>query len=149
IEEVFWISDPDYSQILYVSPAYEEIWGLERQELYEKPTARLEAIHPDDRQAVLTGLMPLDRLDREYRIIRPDGSIRWIRDRGFPIRDEDGKIYRIAGISEDITEIKRAEEQLRHALAKEREIMEFRTRFVSMVSHEFRTPMTTILSSAD
>ncbi|WP_254568238.1 PAS domain S-box protein [Oscillatoria sp. HE19RPO] len=149
IEEVFWISDPDYSQILYVSPAYEEIWGLERQELYEQPTARLEAIHPDDRQAVLTGLMPLDRLDREYRIIRPDGSIRWIRDRGFPIRDEEGKIYRIAGISEDITEIKRAEEQLRHALAKEREIMEFRTRFVSMVSHEFRTPMTTILSSAD
>lgn len=149
IEEVFWISDPDYSQILYVSPAYEEIWGLERQELYEKPTARLDAIHPDDRQGVLTGLMPLDRLDREYRIIRPDGSIRWIRDRGFPIRDEEGQIYRIAGISEDITELKRASEQLRHALAKEREIMEFRTRFVSMVSHEFRTPMTTILSSAD
>lgn len=149
IQEVFWIGDPDYTQILYVSPAYEEVWGRSREELYQNPTARLDPIHPEDRDRTLANLMPLDRLDLEYRIVRPDGSIRWIRDRGFPIRDEDGKIYRIAGISEDITDVKHAEEQLRQALAKEREIMEFRTRFVSMVSHEFRTPLTTILSSAD
>lgn len=149
IQEVFWISDPQYTQILYVSPAYEQIWGLPCGALYDCPTSRLDAIHAEDRDRVLAELMPLDRLNQEYRIVRPDGTIRWIRDRGFPIRDEEGKVYRIAGISEDITELKRAEEQLRQALAKEREIMEFRTRFVSMVSHEFRTPLTTILSSAD
>lgn len=149
IQEVFWIGDPQYSKILYVSPAYEQIWGRPRKELYEQPYARLNVIHPDDRDRVLADLMPLEQLDIEYRILRPDGSIRWIRDRGFPIRDEQGQVYRIAGISEDITELKQAEEQLRQAVAKEREIMEFRTRFVSMVSHEFRTPLTTILSSAD
>ncbi|QIZ70119.1 PAS domain S-box protein [Oxynema aestuarii] len=149
IEAVFWIGDRHGRELLYVSPAYEQIWGLTCEDLYRNPAARFEAVHPEERDRLWAALHPLDCLDLEYRIVRPDGSIRWIRDRGFPIRDESGEIYRVAGIAEDITERKHAEEQLRQAIAKEREVMELKTRFISMVSHEFRTPLTTILSSAD
>ena len=112
-EMVFWMSDPKERQMLYVSPAYEIIWGYTCESLYANSMGWLEAIHPEDRQYIqsiffeksLTG-----NYDEEYRIIRPDGSMRWIRDRGFPIRDKFGEPYRTVGIAEDITNRKLAEQ---------------------------------------
>jgi signal transduction histidine kinase len=81
--------------------------------------------------------------------VRPDGSIRWIRDRGFPIRDAQGQVYRIAGIAEDITCRKQAELESYKVLQRERELSMLKSSFVAMTSHEFRTPLTAISSSTD
>ncbi len=115
IREVFWMCDPDITQMHYVSPAYEEIWGRPCQSLYAEPRSFLEAIHPEDREHFLAISQQRMRTgyDVEYRVVRPDGRIRWIRDRAFPIRDEAGEVYRVAGLAQDITGRKRAEEALR------------------------------------
>ncbi len=116
IHEVFWMTDPVKNQVLYVSPAYETIWGRPCESAYKSGNSWREAIHPDDRLPVREALATKQtRGDYEetYRIIRPDGSVRWIYDRAFPVRDEAGQVYRIVGTAEDITEHRRLEEQLR------------------------------------
>lgn len=118
IQDVFWIADFRIPQILYVSPAYEEIWGRSRDSLDHNYADWLDTLHPDDRQRVrTTALMSLDEdiVENEYRIIRPDGSIRWIRDRGFALRDETSQIYQVVGIAQDISQHKQAEAALREA----------------------------------
>src|SRR3984893_11746199 len=112
IDEVFWISDPKNTRIIYVSPAYERIWGRSRDSLYAFPKSWTEAIHPEDKGRVVERIANRELQgshDLTYRIARPDGSIRRIRDRGFPVYDASGNIVRIAGISEDVTESKEAE----------------------------------------
>jgi len=121
IHEVFWITTPDMSRVIYISPSYEAIWGRSCESLYAAPRDWLEAIHADDRKRVLeaaTNQLSRSEYDEEYRIVRPDGAIRWIRDRAFPVRDESGEVYRIAGIADDITEIIQARrlEKLRQRL---------------------------------
>jgi len=118
IREVFWLSDTEKNEILYVSPGYEEIWGRTCASLYASPRDWLEAIHPEDRPRVLqaaTTKQVSGEYNEEYRIVRPDGSIRWVNDRAFPIRNEQGQVYRVTGIAEDITERKRAEAALRES----------------------------------
>jgi PAS domain S-box-containing protein len=116
ITDVFWMATPSLSKILYASPAYETIWGRSRRSLYEDPHSFLEAIHPEDRQRAMA---KMDRQARgestaeEYRVVRPDGSVRWIWDRAFQVRDADGQVYRVAGIAEDVTGRKRAEQDAR------------------------------------
>ncbi|MGH2360337.1 MAG: PAS domain-containing protein, partial [bacterium] len=114
IREVFWMTDPEKNQMIYISPGYQDIWGLTCESLYASPRSWLEAIHPDDRDRVLQAAVTKQATgayDEEYRIVRPDGSLRWIWDRAFPIRDASGHVYRITGIAEDITERKEAEIQ--------------------------------------
>lgn len=118
IGKVFWMTDPQKDRMLYISPAYEKIWGRSTESLYEKPQTWLEAIHPEDRERIrmaALGRQVDGNYDETYRIVRPDGSIRWIQDRAFPIRDESGRVYRIAGLAEDITERRQLEEQFRQA----------------------------------
>ena len=106
IREVFWMTDPGKQEMLYVSPAYEEIWGRSCGSLYRAPLSWLDAIHPDDLERVRQAAMA-DQAGggyvEEYRIVRPDGTIRWIRDRAFPVHNASGVVYRIAGIAEDVT----------------------------------------------
>ncbi len=115
IQEVFWISDSTKNQVFYVSPAYETIWGLSCASLYASPKTWLESIHPDDRERVLEAATRQTggTYDEEYRILRPDGSLRWIRDRAFPVQNASGETYRVVGVARDISERKHAENQLR------------------------------------
>src|SRR5262249_57423692 len=101
------MTDSEASDIVYVGPAYEQVWGQSCRSLYEQPRSCLDAVHPEDRQRVLAALEQHGRgepSDIEYRVVRPDGSVRWVRDRGFPVQDAAGRVYRFAGIAEDITE---------------------------------------------
>ncbi len=115
INRVFFLTNRDNSQVLYVSPAYEQIWGRSCASLYADPASWADLIYPEDRASVLASNQPGSReagFDLEYRIVRPDGAIRWIRSHGFPIRDESGTVYRIAATAEDITEHKLAQHEL-------------------------------------
>jgi PAS domain S-box-containing protein len=116
IKEVFWITDPAKEEMLYISPGYEEIWGRSCESLYASPKSWIETIHPEDRGRVLeaaTHKQAVGTYNEQYRIMRPDGYIRWICDRAFPIRDSSGVVYRIAGFAEDITDQRRIQESLR------------------------------------
>jgi len=120
INEVFWVwtAVPGNAQCLYVSPAYATIWGRSCESLYSSPKSWREALHPQDKEWVLEEIARLDLekiSDWTYRIVRPDQSIRWIRDRIFPVRDVTGGVVRFAGIAQDITESKEAEEAVRKA----------------------------------
>ena len=115
IEEVFWMTDPSGKEMIYVSPAYEKVWRRTCASLLAAPLSWLEAVHPDDRERV-TRAMETKRTrgeyDETYRIRRSDGSIRWIHDRAFPVRDSHGEVLRIVGTAEDITVSKEVEAQL-------------------------------------
>jgi len=112
IDDVFWLSEPRSLRILYISPAYERLWGQKCEDLYLSPRAWMQAIHEDDRPRILAKLERPDEVRTdEFRMIRPDGALRWIQSRVFPIRDERGRTYRVAGIARDITESKHAAEE--------------------------------------
>jgi PAS domain S-box-containing protein len=122
IREVFWVSDPAYSRMYYVSPGYEAMWGRDPGELYRDPMTFLDSIHPDDRARVLAAIpgMATGDYDVQYRIVRPDGTLRWLRARSSPVRNGEGEIYRSVGILEDVTRLKEAEEEQARLLARER-----------------------------
>ncbi|WP_051463622.1 PAS domain S-box protein [Leptolyngbya sp. PCC 6406] len=130
VDAVFWILHLNRTDRVYVSPAYERIWGRPCTELYVTPDAWVEMIHADDREQVLAAIPKQIQgtFDEEYRIIRPDGTQRWIHDRAFPIRNAQGEIYRLAGIAEDITERKRSEEVIRQQAARETVLREISQR---------------------
>ena len=110
IRDVFWMTNLEKNAMLYISPGYEEVWGRSCESLYARPQSWLDSIHPDDRERVRQAVMTQQTLGQyaeQFRIVRPDGSVRLIRDRAFPIRDAAGAIYRIAGIAQDITELTR------------------------------------------
>jgi len=117
IHDVFWITNAQGNQFVYVSPAYQQIWGRNSTEIYENFQTFINTIHPQDQQRVLQALQSPDGgvFDLEYRILRPDGSCRWIWDRGFPIVNESGQLERRAGIAKDITHRKQTEQLLRQS----------------------------------
>ncbi len=120
IDQVFWVVQTRPERIQYVSPAFETIWGRTAAELYETPRLWLEAIHPEDRAAVvqaydpcLTGEAP--GFLQLYRVVRPDGEIRWIEDAGYGLLDEDGSTYRLVGTAKDVTDGVMASRALRES----------------------------------
>jgi two-component system cell cycle sensor histidine kinase/response regulator CckA len=123
IQEVFWMTNADQSEIIYASPAYEQIWGRTVAGLYQNPQDWIDAIVAEDRPAVIKAFAGLaggaPEANAEYRICTPEGEIRWILDRGFPIHDETGQLYRIGGVSADITERKLREllQRVQHEVA--------------------------------
>jgi two-component system, cell cycle sensor histidine kinase and response regulator CckA len=115
IPQVFWLSSVS-GDSLYISPAFEGIWGRSIEEVAAKPGLIMSDLHPEDRQraAAAFAAMSLERVpDVEYRIVRPDGEVRWLSTSGFPVRDGSGAIVRIAGITEDITSQKEAHRALK------------------------------------
>ena len=115
IKEVFWITDPVNNKKLYISPAYREIWGRDPAKIGSLSQSWLGLLHDDDRSRVLAAVtikQLMGQYDEEYRIVRDDGSVRWIKDRAFPVRSESGEVYRMIGLAEDITARKQAQQDL-------------------------------------
>ncbi len=117
IQGVFWIVSADLKEILYLSPGFEKIWQQPRQEMYDDPGRVPKTIHEKDRQRVMSAMAAATKLgwDLEFRILLPDGRVRWIRDRGYPVEDANGEIIQLCGMSHDITQQKRMEHRLVHA----------------------------------
>ena len=145
VREVFFSMDPATGRAQYVSPSYEELFGHSREHAYATPHAWTEGIHPDDRDQTFAA----DRLaaesgvqaDAVYRIVRPDGSTRWVRGRSSPVRNAKGEIIRVVGIAEDITDLKRTESQSLQS-AK----MEAVGRLAGGIAHDFNNLLTVIMS---
>jgi PAS domain S-box-containing protein len=163
LEAIIWIATPDSSQNFYVNKAYEKIWGRSCQSLRHHPKSWIEAVHPEDRKRVIAKLEQQKNgllTNIEFRIIQPDGSFRWIWDRGFPILDEQGELNYYAGIAEDITERKQAEAEIRHLNETlELRVMERTSQlqtanneleaFTYSVSHDLRAPLRSMQGFAE
>jgi PAS domain S-box-containing protein len=150
IHEVFYLTEVPGHRLLYVSPAYEQVWGNTCQSLYESPESFLGAVHPEDRDAARHAFVSHQPFLHEYRIIRPDGSVRWISDRGFPVRDAKGEVYRLAGIAEDITERKQAEQALQESQAALARVARIATmgELTASIAHEINQPLAAVATNA-
>jgi PAS domain S-box-containing protein len=132
IQEVFWLSDAAAQQCLYISPAFEDVWGRSCESMYANPRSFIDAIHPDDQQRVLNNLVEnaTRPFEIEYRVVQPNGNIRWVCDRCFPVYDASGKVIRRAGVVQDITESKQAREALYASESCYRQVVETQTDFI-------------------
>jgi PAS domain S-box-containing protein len=150
IHEVFYLTEVPGHRLLYVSPAYEQVWGNTCQSLYESPESFLGAVHHEDRDAARHAFVSHQPFLHEYRIIRPDGSVRWISDRGFPVRDAKGEVYRLAGIAEDITERKQAEQALQESQAALARVARIATmgELTASIAHEINQPLAAVATNA-
>ncbi|MFA7382466.1 MAG: PAS domain S-box protein [Desulfurivibrionaceae bacterium] len=126
INSVFWIRDLSAQQILYISPAYERVWGRSCESLQQKPDSWLDAVHPEDRDLVLARHFPRNGREQglEYRIIRTDHNIRWIRAKTFIVCDQSGSKYREVGVAEDITTYMNILDRLRESESRYRTFFE-------------------------
>jgi PAS domain S-box-containing protein len=151
VSDVFYILDLQSPRMMYVSPAYEKLWARPVGSLYDQPGSWLSVVHPEDRPWVgETG----DRerhlgWDMEYRVLRADGSIRWISDRAFPVRDSHGVPYRIAGIARDVTERKESEIQVLRAKEEAERMSLAKSALLANMSHELVTPLNSVIGFSE
>jgi PAS domain S-box-containing protein len=145
IPQVFWIVSPDWREVHYISPSYENVWGRTCRSLIEQPQSWMEAVHPLDRKTLEDAVSQKrgngieDPAFPDYRVVRPDGSVRWIRARAFPVRGMYGKVRLVAGMAEDITERKAADEARRLADERYRQIVVTANEGIWMTDEQHRT----------
>jgi PAS domain S-box-containing protein len=148
--DVLWIRKLDRPGIEYLSPAFERVWGRERDELFVSTAVWLSWLHPDDRERMrdrTQELLNAGTMTLEYRIVRRDGEVRWISDSSFVIRDDAGEVIRVGGIAQDVTERVEAQEELRQAKDVAESADRAKDQFLAVLSHELRTPLTPVLGS--
>jgi PAS domain S-box-containing protein len=144
VDEVFFLMDIARHRMLYVSPAYETIWGYSCASLYENLDSWIDLIHADDRAATedlfIKGIAA-GKFEMAYRTVRPDGSLRWIDVNAFPVRDDSGKTVRIAGVAKDVSERKHAEMKIHRNEQRYRSLVEATADIVwdTPASGEFET----------
>ncbi len=147
--EVFWLRSADNTEMHYISPAYETIFGKSCQSLYENPQDFIDAVVDQDNGEVLEKfqryVQGLENFDASYRILRPDGEVRWIHARAFPVLDSSGEVVRHTGIAVDISDLKKAEEQSRAAKEQAESASKAKSEFLANMSHEIRTPMNAVI----
>jgi len=117
IKEVFFVQSADHGETIYINKAYEEIWGRSTESLYKNPQSFIEPIPEEDRPALFASIERNRRGeyagDVEFRVVRTDGSVRWMLAHAVPVRNDAGEVYRIAGVCSDVSERKKAESELR------------------------------------
>jgi hypothetical protein len=146
IDNVFWMADDHGRRLLYVSPAYEQIWGQATDALYTEPNQWTDAVVAEDKAGLLEAREQLARGEEvrvEYRIRRPDGTLRWIDDRSYPIRGPAGELNRAVGVAMDITGRKQLETQLLHA-----QKMEAVGQLAGGIAHDFNNVLTVVTGYA-
>lgn len=114
--DVIWMANVPSGEIIFVSKAYERLWGKTREELLADRSTFLAPIHPDDRERVLRALpsQPSGKYEEVYRVMSPAGE-RWVRDRAFPVKNAAGDVVQLVGIASDITDVRQREEAVRRA----------------------------------
>ena len=140
IEQDFWVMRLKPRELLYASPAAARIWGFDTMQNRERPQRIIDLVHPDDRE--IFNSMFTKGYEKpgegEYRVTRADGAQRWFRTRVFPMRDANGVIDRVAGVTEDITPRKNAEAGLERHRAFDRLVMELSAGFVNLPPERMR-----------
>jgi two-component system sensor histidine kinase VicK len=140
INQVLFVRDAlsENHDIIYVNNAYESLWGRSKQSLIDNPASYIESVHPDDREMVIRLYMQFlegnIEYEKDFRIIRADGEVRWVFAKTFAIFNDEGNLYRIAGFAEDITSRKETELNINN-------LNNIQAGVLKMLAHDLRTPI--------
>jgi PAS domain S-box-containing protein len=154
IQEIFWMFDAGSKELIYANAAFEQLTGQTYADLRKAPLSYRDLIHRDDRARVLNRLdeaLVTGKFEEEFRITPPHRASRWLVARAFPVRDAQGEIFRLAGIVQDITERKLAEQSLRETQAR----LVHHNRVLAMgelvasIAHEVNQPLTEVVANGN
>jgi PAS domain S-box-containing protein len=144
IEEVFWLAEPEEGRLLYVSPAFERVWGRPPQDAYQDLQVVLQDVHPQDAEKLRALWYGRSTGREEFRLSPPGGTVRWLHGRAFAVEDEPGSAQRVVGVISDVTAEKEAQIALLFA-----EKLSTAGRMAASLSHEINNPLQSAIGCVD